>query len=328
VEYPALNHLNYYINAKLYWNPNLDLNALLDEYYEKFYGPAKADMKEFFEFAQEVWMRPESRKISKVGGFMSQKDVDKYFAILNRAKQKAGNTIYGKRIEMLINECQPMKKFFDKLGRSGRMFTAINLKHKPVIDGALVEPTWRIDEKKYRKPYYYMVDLVNGRPYRKSGTRVIMRWLPPQEGLLLGIVCYEPKMEKLQTPVLQKDSMDIFNNDTIEIYIETTQASYYKIVIDSNGNIYDECTDAAIGKGVKWDSQTEATVKKYPDRWTAEIFIPMKNLKGTVPSDTYPWGINVCRARMTTKPIELSALSPTGKRMFLDLQKMGNVRRK
>ncbi|MFQ6097545.1 MAG: DUF4838 domain-containing protein, partial [Armatimonadota bacterium] len=37
--------LNYYLAAKLCWNADLDVDALLDDYFEKFYGPAVGPMK-------------------------------------------------------------------------------------------------------------------------------------------------------------------------------------------------------------------------------------------------------------------------------------------
>ena len=40
--------LNFYLAAKLCWNADLDADALLDDYFEKFYGPAAAPMRDSF----------------------------------------------------------------------------------------------------------------------------------------------------------------------------------------------------------------------------------------------------------------------------------------
>ena len=83
---PGLNHMTNYWQAKLLWDPDMDRQKMLDEYYELYYGPAKAEMKEFYEFGEEVWMRPESRSITFSGlGFLKEQDVDRYFDILKRA---------------------------------------------------------------------------------------------------------------------------------------------------------------------------------------------------------------------------------------------------
>ena len=51
----AANHLNVYVTARLYWDADQDVDALLEEYYEKFYGPAAAEMKAFVEYAEANW---------------------------------------------------------------------------------------------------------------------------------------------------------------------------------------------------------------------------------------------------------------------------------
>ncbi len=40
--------LNYYIAAKLCWNADLDVDALLEDYFQKFYGHAAAPMRDYF----------------------------------------------------------------------------------------------------------------------------------------------------------------------------------------------------------------------------------------------------------------------------------------
>jgi hypothetical protein len=40
--------LNYYVAAKLCWNADLNAEALLDDYFDKFYGNAAVPMKEFY----------------------------------------------------------------------------------------------------------------------------------------------------------------------------------------------------------------------------------------------------------------------------------------
>ena len=50
-------NLNCYVNAKCLWNPDLDVDELLEDYYDKFYGPAKAPMKKFFERAERLWVK-------------------------------------------------------------------------------------------------------------------------------------------------------------------------------------------------------------------------------------------------------------------------------
>jgi len=88
----AGNSLNSYITARLYWNVNQDVDALLEEYYTLFYGPAGQEMKWFHEYVEANYKAAPGN--SKITGNMRR--------LLGEARATAGNTIYGMRIDLLI----------------------------------------------------------------------------------------------------------------------------------------------------------------------------------------------------------------------------------
>ena len=118
----GINHMTIYLQSRLYWDPNLDREALLDEYYRLFYGPAAGEMREFFEFAESVWMRAEAQDALDEEGmarapasnlFLYAADVDRYFDILERAAARVeGESDYARRIALIAEECQPMRDLF------------------------------------------------------------------------------------------------------------------------------------------------------------------------------------------------------------------------
>jgi len=57
--------LNYYIAAKLCWNADLNVDALINDYFEKFYGKAAEPMKEFYMSMEESML--EWNKCSSYG---------------------------------------------------------------------------------------------------------------------------------------------------------------------------------------------------------------------------------------------------------------------
>lgn len=87
----AGNSLNSYITARLYWDVDQDVDALLDEYYKLFYGPASLEMKKFHEYVEKNYYQAEgnARILETMRKFLSE------------AKAIAGNTIYGRRIDLL-----------------------------------------------------------------------------------------------------------------------------------------------------------------------------------------------------------------------------------
>lgn len=315
---PGLNHLNYYVNAKLYWDVDLDVDALLEEYYTLFYGPAHAEMKAFFTLAEKVWMRRESRKISSVGGFLKKADVERYFQLLKAARQKAGDTIYGKRIDLIVAECRPMKALFANLQRTGPRFVCLRGKGPVKVDGVLDEAFW------HRRRGYGMKTLVKGRK-PKNGGRVRLRWVDARS-LAIGVECEESEMKSILAKSSRRDDPDLWRDDVIEVFIETQEVSLYHFVFNANGNFLDECTDPRLRLGKGWESGVQVAAGHEAGRWTLEIVVPVSAFKGRLPTDTYPWGINIGRYRPRTgEQAELTALAPTGKRGFLLLQKMGNM---
>lgn len=110
---PAIMHLMIYWQSKLLWDPGADRKAVLDEYYRLYFGPAATEMKEFHEFAEEVWNRQVSRRMSPVDGFITIQDVNKYFEILAWARAKVDrDSVYDRRIAAMEAAYQPLKKFF------------------------------------------------------------------------------------------------------------------------------------------------------------------------------------------------------------------------
>jgi hypothetical protein len=53
----ATQGLNFYVGAKLAWDPSLDVDALLAEYYSRFYGRAERPMKAYWECWEQAMVR-------------------------------------------------------------------------------------------------------------------------------------------------------------------------------------------------------------------------------------------------------------------------------
>ena len=325
---PGLTHMLHYWQGKLYWDPDTDRQKLLEEYYELYFGPSRKEMKEFYEFAEEVWMRPESRSVTAASGFMKQKDVDRYFDILKRAREKAGkDSIYDRRIAQFEEELQPLKIQFANLKRTGPAFKCFTQRLPVRVDGDLEKPFWQA-EKWWE--WYEMKDPVTGQAPDKNGSIVSLRLTPDGSNLVVGVVCRESRMEKIVAKAKNNDDPDILNDDAVEIYLETPERSYFKIVVNSEGKIYDESQDVSIVERdtlpLLWNPGIKAAVCRDKYRWTAEILIPTKDFGTLGPDQTYPWGINVGRVRQAGGEQEIFAIAPTGEAKLCILSRLGNLR--
>ena len=317
---PGLTHLMIYLHNRFLWDANLDLPAVLDDYYSKFYGPAKAEMKEFFEFSESVWTRPGAREISVSGGFLKEADVSKYFEILGRAKVAAGDTIYGKRIDLITSEMEPLKILFENLQRTGEPVSGFRTKEALTLDGDLSEPFWT--ERK--DSFVVLRDMITGETPTHVETRASVRWVADGSKLVIGIECFEPRMNNLSASADGRDSRSIFKDDNVEIRLETPDGLRPFIVVNSNGTVLDECASTNAAELPQFYTIENVAVRKSADQWSVEVVIDAKKLNAEMPSKTFPWGIAINRQRMAGNTPEHYMITPSGKD-FQDISNLGNL---
>lgn len=319
----GLVHLMVYLQNKLFWDPDLDREQLLDEYYRLFYGPAEAEMREFYEFSEKVWSRKESRSLTESTGFLKEGDVDKYFEILASARKKAGEgTVYERRIAIIETEMQSLKELFPSLKRTGPDVQAQILEKSPKIDGVLDE---------YAEEFWtVMPNLKTGEPVTENLTKASIALTPDKSALIIAVECEEEMMDNIKADCLIKDDSSIFQDDVVEIYVNTPERSYFKIVVNPNNAVWTESTDVAIidrdTLPILWNPGVESAIKKHPDRWTCEISIPTDDFGDIGPTKENPWGIQVGRVRQTGGTVSAAAIAPTFDGPFRTLNKWGNLR--
>ena len=99
---PGFAHLNVYLTARLYWDVEQDVDGLLTDYCQKFYGPASKEMKAFIEFCEQNWPKlwpsnPDAETLRQ----MQQ--------LLAEARAKAGDeSNYARRIELISEYTKPL----------------------------------------------------------------------------------------------------------------------------------------------------------------------------------------------------------------------------
>jgi len=316
---PGFNHLNVYVTARLYWNVEQDLDALLAEYYEKFYGPAADEMNALVEYAEANWrrMRDEAEPI------------DKTLALLEAAQQAAGDSLYGKRVALLADYLAPMRGLRDRLTK-GRE----NVPEARCISGKAsdVKLDGRLDDKMWeRQPTYRLREIQTG---RRPGNPTSFRLGWAGNALYFGIRCAERDMAKLNIGTSKNGDTSIWHGDCVELLIETQCHSYYQIALSPTGAVVD--LDRKGGKDTRWSSGVEVAAHRGDDFWSLEVCVPLAgDMKGSPdplngvaggrPTTTHPLFFNVCRQRARANGNEHSAFSPTSKSHFHDVMKFAKL---
>lgn len=320
---PGINHLNLYVTGRLQWDPTLNLERLLDEYYTRFYGPAAADMQAFIEYceANRSELREQVDKINHA------------FDLLATAAASAPEgSVHARRIALITEYMQGLGEWRDQLirGREGVPVTQAPVRKQVelTLDGRLDEAVWA------ELPENPLVDVRSGEPARTPSWFKIFWDGGEREGhLVVGVRCEEPDMENLRVMTTESGDWRIFNDDNLDVMLGTQSHSYYQIAVNAAGATVDMARTLGHHE-LGWSSLAQVAAHQGQDYWSIEMRIPvtgeqtpgdpMHELAGWRPSAEAPWHIQIGRQRLRGPDREWSAWSPTGGN-FHDIMRFGRL---
>lgn len=301
MHHPATQHLNLYLTAKLAWDPTLNVRDLLAEYYRLFYGPAEAEMREFWTYAEEV-RNTAGAGLTEVAGFQPEtvftpEILTKLWDLLNRALAKAPEgSVYRQRLELLERDVAPARRALVQTLRSGDQVLSLPLlatpadleKLKPVrlvsVTGeAMPDPTW----------------------FTAGWTAA---------GLHLDFLCYERAMDKIRALCTRHDQSGMWDDDCVEIFLnpdpdDPTKSYHY--IVNSKGAVWDGRLGFATEPAERWNGSATAAARLEATRWRVSVTIPFADLGIAAPAPGLRFRANVYRTRWVGGSLESSAWAPT-----------------
>jgi hypothetical protein len=307
----AANHLNLYVTARLYWNADEDINALLEDYYDKFYGPAGKEMKAFIEYGEENW-----RKAIK-----DVKTIDRLAELLAAARKAAGpDTIYTRRIDRLVAFIQPM---LDRRGELSKGREGVPKAHAGTRDQKDITLDGKLDDKFWNGLEEYA--LKENRTGKEPGSATSFKMGWAGNDLYFGILCRDADMQNLNIAATQDGDSNLWLGDSVEIMLETQSHSYYQIAVSPVGAVVD--LDRRKGTETLWSANAKVAAYRGDGYWSLEVRVPaagegqegldpLNGVSGNKPAAAYPWFFNVCRQRVRGEVMERAAFSPAGSDSF------------
>lgn len=308
ISYPATQHLNLYVTGKLYWNPSLDLDALLKEYYELYYGPAKAPMRAFYETAEKYWnaANAKNRKTTGILAAVELKDVfdmkkmarlqgylDKALALAPEGSQ------YRARVEQMANEIATGAKVVQAMSVKSPEEKALFTSEAVSVDGRLDEKTWNDGA---------VMEMV-----RKDGletpykTKVMARH--DGKKLYLGFILTEKKMDKLKIKGRVRDFGDMWLDDCVEFYIMKNSEDMCgrQFVVNAGGYFWDASINGNTSRDTSWNCDGESAASIDGDKLYIEMSIPLAALE-LAPGSRVP--VNFFRSRVVDEGQDFACWSP------------------
>ena len=293
-----LTHFMHYLNAKLLWDPELDADALTDEYCRLWFGPAAGEMKSFMTLWESIANRPMSRSISLAAGQLAPNDIPMQFELLDKAEKAAPEkSVYRDRVRAVRKSLANLDGIFEKRTPAGKMLTGNILPMAAECDGK--------PEK-----YAQWVSLSSAGP---TETRAAVAFTEDRRRMFVFLRCGEPEMKKLKTKKTKDDSAEVLLGDRVRIDFITNEKGVYTLCADVTGAFWDGCSDAdevgQSGCGSGWDQEkSRVVVKRFSDRWEMEISVDVLRC-GKSPGFYPPWGLNITRTRTVSGREETFALA-------------------
>lgn len=315
----AIEHFNLYVTARLYWDANQDVEAMLADYCTSYFGPAAEAMKAFITHAEANWMHM-NIDAAKIG---------ESFDLLAKAKAAVDPaSLPGRRIQQIADTMKPLEALRVQLSRKRetdldyRVLETVNTGAKPLgskpLDGNVDKAYWG----EVRTSALIKLRSQDPQPRANSHFQI------QRDGttLHIGIVCQEPDMKGLQSTTTKNDDPKLLDGDHVTLLIETSSRSYYEISVNPAGAVYD-LDRAPGGRGEGWSSGAQVAVHRGADRWSIEMRLPIvgaeaftldptKGIDGARPKELFPWHFNLGRSRIRDGNIERTAFSPTGREDF------------
>jgi hypothetical protein len=166
------------------------------------------------------------------------------------------------------------------------VYPAPMAKTPPKIDGVLDDACWKDAPVVSGFIWYNKAE--------KMPVQTSFRVIYDAANLYFGVTCDEPRMDLLNPKPAPHDSMEVFQTEAIELFIEPQHGSgdYYQVAANAAGAVYDSHrTDPT------WDSGAVAVAGRQKNAWTLEVAIPWKGMGVNRVESGMNMSFNVCRDR-------------------------------
>lgn len=312
---PGMQHWNLYLTARLYWNPDQNIDYMFNEYCTLFYGPASKLMKQFWKDAEKrrnEFYRKNKKCFPDIL-FTTQFIMHLKNLLMQAEKTVIPDSVYARRINLIKKEFERGASRLIRMESAGnREMTLARLKNgfrslssiSPVkftgkSGEVFVPPTWMYAG--YDRQFLYF-----------------------------KFLCFEPEMQRLKCKVKEKDNGNIWTDDSIELFLcpdESRRNDCYHIIANTSGTLFDAKVLSAAHGDVKWESLAEVKSIRQMNRWILEIKIPFVEIGINDPFFTGTLAANFYRNRLGQEA-QTSCWSPIGTFAHYTPEKFGTIRLK
>ena len=313
------SNISLYCWMKLLWNPDFDVDAAMEEFVKRMFGPAAGTMRELIQIQADGW-----EKSRWPNGVMSAKGVyeisfpkatlERMKQLLAKAKEQIGDDkLLQQRLayyETPFAACYKEYEFVIE-GKGVRPLVAKKVAENPIIDGKLDDAVWAKTPattlRKFGGKDKGEIDVL-------FPTEVKAVWTA--DGVTFGIRMTEPSQGALKKDMNSRDDGTLWWQDCAELYIDPSgnnSGTFAQLILTAGDGLWDSW-----GGDTAWTCEgLKRAMHVDKDYWSMEVFVPVKSLpKALAPATGVSWYGQITRHRLS------DGLTPDGKKGGAENQKM------
>ncbi|MBR4664287.1 MAG: DUF4838 domain-containing protein [Lentisphaeria bacterium] len=318
-------NMDVYIYMRLLWNPDLDIEQELADYFRLYYGPAAKPAQELFRIFEENWIRIDRMICTDPTGQTTR------IGVVKANKEK-----YQKQIWSQVYNLDEMKKLdglmrqMKELAPAGSVYAnRVRLLQKYMIDVIKAERSEVMDKEEKRLKLKLPVPAAAGDAFPSDeewnkapeyklipAVRLVSRLEAPgsfrllasKDCLFVRADLKDAGIARSQTdPKHQTGNQDVWKDNCFELFFYAEKSRKLWQVIVNDRNAWSSLTWEK--KLPRWEQLKglKTAVRRTADGWTADITIPFSELQ----TDRSDLRFNCTRERnLKGKKTEFSTWSP------------------
>ncbi len=219
-----------------------------------------------------------------------------YFARAIQLAQGADDPVYAERIAYMQRNVLDLvvagAREFQQVAQEaqGTRMRVPRIQNSPRIDGQIDEAVWQGVEPA-------AMVMIDTRQEPLQATQI--RALRDDDYLYLAFVCYEPEVERALEDQTVNDRTSVWRNNGLEVFLDPadTGRTFYQWIFNNAGVWADFHIPARRQTDVAWNSQFQLQVRRFADRYEAEMAIPFTCFPAGAPDVGDTWRASFVRKR-------------------------------
>ena len=280
-------HMNFYVFSKVMWDNNVDLNALMKEYYQRMFGKGAAAMEEVSKIIENHWLKNICGNVvnTSYGPMTYPPDEIKLWNTIFNAEEMARiNGIFDRAEKAAAGDKAALERV--RFWRKAMWEPTVEGRNRYFGNGELV--------KRFSHPMISLKpgEKLNWNNVPKAGlvpiksdiaeVRTFVQMRCDKENFYFRFECEEPFTDMMNSVRRKPGDREVWRDNNIEIHLDTEakRATSYQIIINDLGSVADlRNTPGKLGFDYSWNSgaKVNITVNKKKN-WIATVTVPRKNL--------------------------------------------------